>query len=82
MSTIRLKKIIPTDGGIIEQINQGSGDNGTIIKRFQTVDGTTNDVLQDTPTESGTAQAGTSSTITLSLSANVSDDFYLSLIHI
>ena len=81
MSTIKLNRLIPANAGIVEQVSQSSGDNGTLVKRFQTIDGVSDDVLVDSPAETsaghgGNAQSGSSVTITLNGGANATDDFY------
>lgn len=61
---------------IIHSGPTASTDTGILAKRYQTVDGTSNDVVTDTPDASGTAQDGSSTTITLASGSNASNDFY------
>jgi hypothetical protein len=80
MSTIRLNKLISANG-VLEQVSQQSGDNGTLIKRYQTVDGSSDDIVSDSPNETssghgGNAQAGDLTNITLNSGASAVDDYY------
>ena len=75
MSTIKLKNIIP-EINVIETWNNTNSDNGTFIKRYQTVDGTSDSVVSDIAAETGTAQSGSLTTITLSAGSNALDDYY------
>jgi hypothetical protein len=55
----------------------GSSDSGLLLKRYQSANNSgLGDVVQDTALATGTAQAGSATTITLAAGASASTDFY------
>lgn len=55
----------------------GTSDGGMSIKRYQHANGSgAGDVVAETATETGTAQAGATTTITLAASSNATTDYY------
>jgi hypothetical protein len=73
------QQVVTIDDNIIVVNNApyGTSDGGIAIKRFQAAnDSGTGEVVQDTPEESGTAQNGTTTSITFSNSASSENNYY------
>jgi len=77
-TTVNSTTLVVDDNLIVANSGPGaSRDAGYMIQRWQDeVNDGTGDLSSDTAAETGTAQAGAASTITLAAGANASDDYY------
>lgn len=71
--------VVTVDDNIMVVNNSpiGSSDGGLAIKRYQSANNTGDgDVVNDTPEETGTAQGGTATSITLAATSNSDENYY------